>query len=162
MRSLLKVDLGAICSHALVGLAKDWIKRLLKDAVVDEPAEIASDHKLQALQRIRSLCCSIEIHWHRSSEAAHRHKHGLRCHAPDWEANASQIEVATQDLASHHLSNMNGLVRVMLFLFFILTEIISVPALLKMDVYTGSRSSKPPEPAAVSVLNSSVMSVNGE
>ena len=58
--------------------------------------------------------------------------------------------------------NMNSLVRVMLSLFLILTEIISVPALLKMDVYTGSRSSKPPEPAAVSVLNSSVMSVNGE
>ena len=73
MSSLLQVDLGTICSHALVGLAKDRIQRLLKDAVVDEPAEVASDHKLQALQWIRSLCCSIEVHRHCSSKAAHCH-----------------------------------------------------------------------------------------
>lgn len=105
MRCLLEKALCSILRKALVRLSQNGVQRLSELVTIPTLRKIAGHYQLKPLNRISSRGGSSNVDWHGVERVVQRHQSCLRHHALNWEADACQIEVAIQDLATNHLSD---------------------------------------------------------
>jgi len=65
MTCLFQVESGAVLAVGFVCLSKDRVQRLGEELVVELPSKIRTHDKLQPLDRVRCIGCTIHVYRHR-------------------------------------------------------------------------------------------------
>jgi len=53
---LLEENVGSVLAACMVRFSKDGVERLLETLIVDDAAELGTDHEFHALDRVCRLC----------------------------------------------------------------------------------------------------------
>ena len=103
---LLHIHLRPVSKRALESLSEDRVQRLVENMARLHEAERSDHHEFHAFYGVLGLGGGIHVQWavlpHRGDQVKDR----VMRHAPDWEADRREVELAAEDGAADLLDHV--------------------------------------------------------